>query len=331
MNFSGPLAKGRAWFSNGASLQHDFTLVRELPPGSDISQSWAGDNLLRAQYNLTRSHSLQGDFLYSVSAASRVGLNAFAPAATTRDERTHRYFFAGKDQIAFHNGLIEVALASDANHVERQPQGTQIFVLTPAGPQGNYFERHFQDSRRWQGRTDLTFFDRQWAGSHDIQLGFGLVRTHLDQNTDRHPVEVRQSNLLVRRATFLGSGQVSVSNLQGGGYAQDSWRIRHDVILQSSFRADGNGFIGNVQPQPRFVLSWMPRPTSKLIAGWGLYYQPVYLSLIAQAHDQQRLDEPPAVAQEDSQRALQFDIQVAHIAITQQTSAGAPSLLPDRQ
>jgi hypothetical protein len=290
MNFSGPVRKGRAWFSNGASVQHDLTLVRELPPGNDVSQSWSGDDILRTQYNLTPSHSLQADFLYAVSTSSRAGLNAFAPAETTRDERAHRYFVAVKDQITLHKGLIDVAFASDADHFERRPQGSQTFVLTPTGPQGNYFETLFQNSRRWHGRTDFMFFERRWAGLHDFQFGFDVDRTHLDQNADRHSVEVRQSDLLVRQATFLGNGRVSESNLQGGGYAQDTWHIRHDVILQPIFRFDRNDFIGRIQPEPRFILNWMPRATTKFSMGWGLYYQPVYPSLIAQAHDQQRLD-----------------------------------------
>src|SRR5207247_10967740 len=72
--FSGPIQKGRAWFSDGVSLQHNFQLVRELPPGSDISEEWSGDNLFRAQYNATQSHSLQGNFLYNGTSSMRIGL-----------------------------------------------------------------------------------------------------------------------------------------------------------------------------------------------------------------------------------------------------------------
>src|ERR1051326_3882577 len=41
--FSGPIERGRFWFSDAISLQHTFTLVRELPAGQDIATEWAGD------------------------------------------------------------------------------------------------------------------------------------------------------------------------------------------------------------------------------------------------------------------------------------------------
>src|SRR5262249_30005814 len=67
---SGPVQKGRAWFSDGVSLQHSFTLVRELPAGNDTSQQWSGDNLLRGRYNLSAKQNLQGNFLYNWSVSN---------------------------------------------------------------------------------------------------------------------------------------------------------------------------------------------------------------------------------------------------------------------
>jgi len=45
MTFSGPIHKRRAWFSEALSLQHDFALVRELPPGSDTSEDWSTSSI----------------------------------------------------------------------------------------------------------------------------------------------------------------------------------------------------------------------------------------------------------------------------------------------
>jgi Carboxypeptidase regulatory-like domain len=292
VNFSGPLKEGRAWFSEAASEQHDFNLVRELPPGSDISEQWSTDNLLRGQYNITRSQALQGNFLYNGSLATRVGLTAFSPASTTLDVHAHRYFVSARDQITINNGLIEIGVASDTNHVDRLPQGTQAYLLTPTGPRGNYFERQIQNSSRWQGLVDAVLSGRQWHGAHELRFGLNIDRTHLDQASDRSPVDVEQTDLtIVRQVTFLGNGSVSISARQTGGFAQDAWQLRRDLILQSSFRVDENDIIGKLNPQPRFILNWIPRRgTSKFSVGWGFYYQPIYLSLIGQAHDQSRRD-----------------------------------------
>jgi hypothetical protein len=292
INFSGPIKKGRAWFSDSASAQHDFTLVHELTPGSDTSQQWSADNLLRGQYNITPSQSLQGNFLYNGSTATRVGLTAFAPASTTVDLHAHRYFISARDQITINNGLIEIGVASDTNRVDRLPQGSQGYLLTPAGPQGNYFESQVQRSTRWQGFVDAMLSGRQWHGAHDLRFGLNIDRAHLDQTSDRRPVEVEQTDFTtVRQMTFLGNGTVSASTRQAGGFAQDAWQMRRDLTLQSSFRMDENDFIGRFSSQPRFILNWAPgQKSSKLSVGWGLYYQPVYPSLIAETHDQSRRD-----------------------------------------
>ena len=290
--FSGPLQKGRAWFSDSLSLQHGFTLVRELPRGADTSDYWAGDNLFRAQYNLTPSHSLQGNFLYNAAMTDRTGLGPFAPESTTTDSHSRRSFVSVKDQITLRSGLLEFGIASDMDRFRRTPQGSETYVITPSGPRGNYFERLETRSHRWQGRSDLTLAGRRWRGAHTIQVGLNVDETQLDHTAERHSVELRkEDSTLVRQGIFIGSPNLSVSEWQGGMYAQDSWKLRSSLVLQTGVRFDRNNFIGKVLPQPRVVVNWLPRGSStKLSAGWGTYYQPVYTALIAGAFDQQRLD-----------------------------------------
>jgi hypothetical protein len=188
-------------------------------------------------------------------------------------------------------GFLEVGIASDQIRLKRLPQGSETFVLTPTGPQGNYFESLVQSSRRWQGRADLTLLGRQWHGSHDMQAGLNFDDARLDQTANRHSIEIRQQQgLLVRGTGFLGNPQLSVTELRAGSYVQDSWKLLPGVIFQSSLRADRNDFIGKALLQPRFIVNWSPVNSTKFSLGWGLYDQPIYLSLIAQSRDQQRVD-----------------------------------------
>jgi hypothetical protein len=292
VTYSGPIKPGRAWFAEAATLEHDFTLVRELPPGGDISQTWSLDNLMRVQYNVTPSHSLQGNFLYNYSTATRVGLNALAPAETTFDTHSHLYFLSARDQITIKNGLIDIGIASDTNHGDIVPQGTQSYALTPTGPLGNYFLNQVQNTRRWQGLADAILSGRKWHGSHDLRFGWNIQRTHMGQVSTRQPVQVEEANTaVVREASFIGNGSVASSVTQGGAYAQDAWQLTRDVIFQSTLRVDWNDFIHRPLPQPRFVLSWTPdHSRSKISLGWGLYYQPIYPVLLGQASDQIRQD-----------------------------------------
>jgi Carboxypeptidase regulatory-like domain len=290
-NFSGPIQKGRLWFSDGVSLQHDFSLVKELPPGGDVSESWSGDNLFRAQYKATSAQALQGNLLYNDSVSTRIGLGPFSPASTTTDLHTHLYLLSAKDQITISRGLIEIGVASDKSYLQRLPQGSQTYVLTPTGPQGNYFESVLQNSARRQGRADLTLLGRQWHGGHDLRAGINADGTSMDQTTNRHAVEIRQqSGALVRSTSFVGTPSVSVSEVRAGAYVQDAWKVAQTVLIQSSLRLDRNDFIGRVLVQPRLVVNWTPQNTEKFSFGWGLYDEPVYLSLIGQSRDQQRID-----------------------------------------
>src|SRR5256885_11725750 len=52
--FSGPFVRGRFWFSDSVSVQHTFGVIKQLPD-PDTFADWAGDNLLRLEYNFSRS------------------------------------------------------------------------------------------------------------------------------------------------------------------------------------------------------------------------------------------------------------------------------------
>jgi hypothetical protein len=292
MTVSGPLQKGRAWFFDGVSLQHNYTLISEQPAGSNTSEQWSEDNLLRLQYNLTPAQSLQWNFLFNGSNATRSGLGPFSPASTTTNGRSRRYFLSIKDQIAFERGLFEFGGAYDRDRDRRIPQGTQTYVLTPSGPQGNYFESLSRNARRWQGHAALTLIGKSSPGSHNIQMGASLENLLLDQTAIRQSIEVRQSDsTLVRSSSFYGGPRLSVSETHVGAYLQDAWRVRHSLVVNSSLRVERNDFIGRTVPQPRVVLSWTPQSgANKFSAGWGIYYEPVFPSVIAQLHDQQRVD-----------------------------------------
>src|SRR5258708_24324724 len=77
--FSGPIVRGRFWFSDAISLQHIFTLVRELPDDANTSTQWAGDNLVRLQYNFSPKHILHASFLYTPTQDESLALAPLNP------------------------------------------------------------------------------------------------------------------------------------------------------------------------------------------------------------------------------------------------------------
>src|SRR5437868_8057452 len=123
--FSGPIKRGRFWFSDAISLQHIFSLVRELPANANTSTQWAADNLLRLQYNFSPKHILHTTFLYNRTQDENLGLDAFNPESTTVDLHQQRAFVSVRDQIWLYDTLIELGFAADGEGQKFSPQGNR--------------------------------------------------------------------------------------------------------------------------------------------------------------------------------------------------------------
>ena len=74
LGVSGPLKKGRVWFSDNLDLQYMPLLVPDLPRGQDTSLTLQGSNLARLQANLTPANILYGSLLVNYLSASNTGL-----------------------------------------------------------------------------------------------------------------------------------------------------------------------------------------------------------------------------------------------------------------
>jgi hypothetical protein len=293
VNFSGPLRRGVAWFSDSMSLQRTLGVIAELPQGSDTRTEWAGDNLLRVQYNLTPRHILQVESLINELSDFNLGLSALTPISTTIDRRYSQYFVSLKDQITFAGGLLELGLAFDRGHNQTLPQGSQPYVVSPTGASGNYFEQLDQRTHRVQSFGNLILPSRSWHGSHNLSLGFNADNVAFAQDASRGTIASLDAAGIPRLlTTFTGAAGLDISNTQAGGYAQDSWRPAHMLVIQAGVRADWNRIIGQAVVAPTIAVNYIPfkDDRAKLTLAWGIYYEPLNLSLLALGHDQSRLD-----------------------------------------
>lgn len=291
--FSGPVRKGRVWFSEAASVQHTFKVVSGQPPGADTTTQWAGDNLFRLQANLTPGHILWGSFLYNQAGDSRVGLGPFSPLSTTTDHRSRRAFFSLKDQIWFQNTLFEIGAAGDIGRSESSPQGSGPYFIAPTGTFGSFFEAMRERARRWQLISNVHMPSRRWHGSHDLSAGINADEVIFNQTAVRSAILfLRADGVGFRQATFLGPGQFHLSNTQVGGYAQDSWQAFRALRVQAGLRADWDRLVQRAVVAPRVAVNVLPfrDDRAKLTLAWGIYYQPLDLVLWGQAFDQLRRD-----------------------------------------
>ena len=123
VSLSGPIRRGRAWFSNSLDFQYMKTFIRELPKGEDRNPSTRIGNLMSTQVNISPSHILHAGLLWNQWDAPRTGLTFLDPRETTIDRRSRQAFFHVNDQIYLGgHGLIEVGYAGKRNYGREIPQ-----------------------------------------------------------------------------------------------------------------------------------------------------------------------------------------------------------------
>jgi hypothetical protein len=290
---SGPIERGRFWFSDSISLQHTFAVVKQQPAGANTSEEWAGDNLLRLQYNVTPRHILHGSFLYNRAQDTNLGLDALNPQSTTLSANQRRAFVSLKDQVWLHDTLFELGVAADGGVLDFTPQGGQPYVLLVSGTSGNFFERLHTRGRRLQAMGDVIAASRHWHGTHQLAVGFNVAGLLYSQSAERGVIQaLRADGTLVRQSTFDGLAAPKLSNTQAGGYAQDTWSLSKRLIFQAGLRTDWDRFTQSAMAEARLSANMLPfaDDRSKISLGWGIYNAPLNLSLIAQAADQRQLD-----------------------------------------
>jgi hypothetical protein len=305
--FSGPIIRGKFWFADSISVQHIFSVVKGLPAGQpNTSEEWAGDNLLRFQYNFTPRHILHATFLYNRAHDDNLGLDALDPESTTTTAEQQRYFGSVKDQIWLHDTLFDVGIAADKGTLDFTPQGTLPYILLLQGTAGNFFETLRQRGRRFQAVAGVTAASRHWHGTHQLVTGANVADVDFLQTAQRGEVDAlnlkdvsgnscaatSQNGCLVRQTTFAGPAASYVSNTQAGGYAQDTWSLSKFLVLQAGIRGDWDRFTQSYMAEPRVSANVLPLgdDRSKVSMGWGIYNVPLNLSVLGQAFDQRQID-----------------------------------------
>jgi len=306
--FSGPIERGRFWFSNSASVQHTFGVVKQLPSNANTLDEWAGDNLLRLQYNFSSRHILHASLLYNRANDSNLGLDALDPQSTTVTADQRRGFVSLKDQLWWHETLLQLGIAADDGVLDYTPQGPLPYLLLINGTSGNYFQHLRQRGRRLQAVMNVIAASRHWHGSHQLSVGANAAGLVFHQSAERGEIwAFRATNAIdgtactatspmagcrVRQTTFAGSATPRLSNTQAGAFAQDTWSMGRHFVFQAGLRTDWDRFTHSAMAQPRVSANVLPfgDDRAKLSFGWGIYDVALNLALIGQVSDQQQLD-----------------------------------------
>ena len=307
--FSGPIERGRFWFSDSISVQHTFGVVKQLPSNANTFEEWAGDNLLRLQYNFSPKHILHASVLYNRANDSNLGLDALDPQSTTVTADQRRGFVSLKDQVWLHETLFELGIAADDGVLDYTPQGSLPYILLINGTGGNYFQYLQQRGRRLQAVMNVTAASRHWHGTHQLSVGANVAGLIFHQFAQRGEIDALYPTVtppngtptactsptpgcVVRRSTFIGTATPRLSNTQAGAYAQDTWSMGRHFVFQAGLRTDWDRFTQSAMAGPRVSANVLPfgDDRAKFSIGWGIYNAPLNLAVIGQTLDQRQVD-----------------------------------------
>jgi len=287
---SGPIVKGKAWYSDTLDSEYTESLVPGLPNGQNTRSGWLGSNLLHTQVNLTPSNILYADFLFNVDNQGRVGLAPLDPVSTTSNVHTHEYFGSVKDQAYFGHGmLVEFGYAHNDFFDTQTPQGRNLFVISTSGNSGNYFLDARQRAARDEGMVHAYLPKFQLWGAHQIEAGVDGDRLRYNGYFDRTGYDVLGlSGQLLSQTLFPTPAGFRVGDIEMSSYLLDTWRLSKRVQLMLGIRQDWDRRIDNVAWSPRAAFSWSPLASgrTRISGGYSLLHDALTLDILGRPLDQ---------------------------------------------
>lgn len=294
--FSGPLYKGRAWFSDSITGGYNSGIVTGLPRGQNTNSSWSAGNLFHSQVNLTQSNIVFGDFLTNFASQAHSGLGPLDPITTTSSRHSNEFLGAVKDSQAWRSGAyVEVGMAFHRVYHQSTPQGSSPYIISPEGRSGDYFvnsQEHGGDKQVF-----ANFFPPvlHWAGRHQLQTGVDFQRLDYTGAFRRTSYEIIGLDGLPEFETSFGApSNFHLANSEAATYIQDHWTPIKPLAIDAGLRQDWDQLTGRTVVAPRIAMAWSPfkDARTKLLGGYAVIYDPSNLATFALPSDQQPITTP---------------------------------------
>jgi len=291
---SGPIRKGRAWYSNALDAQYDLNIVDRLPADANTNRNWTGSDLTRLQINVTPAHVLTLTFLFNYRNSRHLGITPLDPVETSRDAHERFYFVNVKNQFFLSGGwVLEAGAALNQINDRIRPLGDEIYTISPQGRSGNYFLSSKGRVQRIQGLINVMTPPLAARGRHLLKFGVDADSILYRQVSARNPFEIQRHNgVRSRLVSFTGNPSFGRDSFEFSSYAQDRWSPSDRLLVEAGLRLDWDEILRRPLVAPRLSAAWGPTalPHTKLTAGVGVFHDASNLSLLTRELDQQRSD-----------------------------------------
>ena len=169
---SGPLRRGKAWFSQAFSYRYARSRVREDLPGDDEEILQGFDTFTQMDVKLSDRHSITGTLSFFPSSVENAGIDSLTPALATPNKESGGWNAAVASTLATSSSTVwQTLFAVRAFDVEVRPHGDGHAQLTPDGLRNNYFNEIDRHSRQVELSTARLQSWRWGTDEHLVKIG----------------------------------------------------------------------------------------------------------------------------------------------------------------
>jgi hypothetical protein len=288
---SGPIVKGRAWFSDSFDGEYSPGILSGLPKGANSNAFWAAGNLLHTQVNLNQTNILYADLLTNFDHQAHFGLGALDPVSTTQAVADSEWMAGVKESHSWTGGaMLETGFEWLQVGHRHTPMGDALYLMGPEGRSGNYFVRSRETGRRAQIFANLFPAPMHFGGRHQLAIGVSGERLKYGGDFQRTGFEqIGLAGSPLSATTFRGSGVFDLPNTTAAAYVNDHWQPRGNFYVDAGVRADWDQLVRNWALSPRVAVSWAPfaQAKTKITAGFAVLHDATNLAEFARPLDQQ--------------------------------------------
>ncbi len=280
---SGPLRRGKAWFSQAFSYRFVRSEVKEEIPGENEEVVEGFDSFTQFDVALSDRHSITGTLSVFPSEVDNMGIDSLNPALATPDTESGGWNVAIADELATgQDTLWQTQFAFRQFDVAVRPQGTGPTQLTPDGLRQNYFNEIDRESQ--QVELSVARLQSWQLGSqqHLVKIGAQVFATSFDGIDRNNRIDLLGADgRLLKRITFRWAGELEASDVTTAGYLQDHWQINPRLALDLGVRYDHDSMLGesNLSPRTAVSLALDTQGRTLLKGGWGLFFDQVFLQV----------------------------------------------------
>jgi Carboxypeptidase regulatory-like domain/TonB-dependent Receptor Plug Domain len=283
LRVSGPLQKGRAWFSDAVSYRFVRSRVDELQPLDESEQIVESfDALSQTDYAIRDGHHLSATLVWFPSDIDNAGIDTLHPFDSTPDIEQRGWSAEVADRASLSDRTtLATSLASREYDMNVAPKHVTPSVVAVTGLGGNYFNRFDRNSHRYDIKTTLTHFLEGGGGSHLIKAGAQYADTRYDGIDASLPVIVFGADgTPIQRIDFFGNSTVGANNSEVAALVDDEWSASARATLRAGVRYSHDGISGDHTFAPRVEATIRPFSSGRTVvkAGAGRLFDKLPLS-----------------------------------------------------